>query len=169
MYGEKVRREFHKNVQVSELIYNSSVRTQDVVWRTCREWWIIETNGERVLAAWHSDIHLLSVTIILPGNGICESRLEFKIWMWLFAFDFTLMVSSQPWVNSRVDCVLEPWLGDQLRRRKTLKSNQLYSLKKLTLSHVLLITKALGKYIYIYTHTRTTKKRIKHQRPMRVK
>ena len=30
-----------------EHIYNSSVRTQDVVWRTCWKRWTTETNGER--------------------------------------------------------------------------------------------------------------------------
>ena len=30
-----------------ELIYNSSVLMQDVVWKTCRERWKIETNIER--------------------------------------------------------------------------------------------------------------------------
>ena len=30
-----------------ELIYISSVRTQDVVWKTCLEWWVIVTGGER--------------------------------------------------------------------------------------------------------------------------
>ena len=30
-----------------ELIYNSSVRTQDVAWKTCRKRSTIETNGER--------------------------------------------------------------------------------------------------------------------------
>ena len=43
-----------------ELIYNSSVRTHDVAWRTCRERWTIETGGEKgsgrsVLAVWHDD------------------------------------------------------------------------------------------------------------------
>ena len=31
-----------------ELTYNSSVRTQNVVWKTCRERWMIGTNDERV-------------------------------------------------------------------------------------------------------------------------
>ena len=30
-----------------ELIYNSSVRTEDVAWKTCRKQWTIETSGER--------------------------------------------------------------------------------------------------------------------------
>ena len=30
-----------------ELTYNNSARTQDVVWKTCRERLIIETNGKR--------------------------------------------------------------------------------------------------------------------------
>ena len=31
-----------------ELTYNnSSVQTQDVVWKTCQERWMIETDGER--------------------------------------------------------------------------------------------------------------------------
>ena len=42
-----------------ELIYNNSVRTQDVVEKTCWEKWMIETNDERelgksVLPAWIS-------------------------------------------------------------------------------------------------------------------
>ena len=40
-----------------ELIYDSSVLTQDVVWKTCQKWWMIGTNGKRksgesMLAAW---------------------------------------------------------------------------------------------------------------------
>ena len=31
-----------------ELIYISSVQTQDVVWKTCLEQWMIRTDGERV-------------------------------------------------------------------------------------------------------------------------
>ena len=30
-----------------EFILINTVRTQDVVWTTCRERWLIETNGER--------------------------------------------------------------------------------------------------------------------------
>ena len=30
-----------------ELIYNSSAKTQDVVLKTCWEWWMTETDGER--------------------------------------------------------------------------------------------------------------------------
>ena len=32
---------------LQELLYNSSVRTQDLVYKTCRKRWMIETNGER--------------------------------------------------------------------------------------------------------------------------
>ena len=42
---------FHIDVQVlrnqQELTFNSSVRTQDVIWKTCLEQWMIGTNGER--------------------------------------------------------------------------------------------------------------------------
>ena len=43
-----------------EPIYNSTVRIQDVVWKTTRERWTIETDdeggsGKSVLAAWHDD------------------------------------------------------------------------------------------------------------------
>ena len=43
-----------------EPIYNSSVWTQDVAWKTCRKRWTTETNGEResgksVLKALHDD------------------------------------------------------------------------------------------------------------------
>ena len=43
-----------------EIIYNRSVQTQNVAWKTCRERWTIETNGARgpgksVLAVWHDD------------------------------------------------------------------------------------------------------------------
>ena len=43
-----------------ELIYNSSAWTQDVVYKTGRKRWMIETNGKRgsgksVLTAWHKD------------------------------------------------------------------------------------------------------------------
>ena len=41
----------HMDVQVLddqlELIYDSSVQTQDIISRTCRMRWMIETNGER--------------------------------------------------------------------------------------------------------------------------
>ena len=30
-----------------ELIYISSVQIQNVVWKTCQEWWMIGTDGER--------------------------------------------------------------------------------------------------------------------------
>ena len=44
-------RHLHTDVQVShdqlELIFNSSVLTQDVAWWTCRKRWMIETDGER--------------------------------------------------------------------------------------------------------------------------
>ena len=44
-----------------ELIYNSSVRTQDGARKTCWKWWMIETDGESereksVQAAWHNDV-----------------------------------------------------------------------------------------------------------------
>ena len=40
-----------------ELIYIKSVQTQDVVWMTCREWWMTGTKGEKepgkfVLSGW---------------------------------------------------------------------------------------------------------------------
>ena len=43
-----------------EFIYNSSVQTQDVGWKTCCKQWMIETIGERgsgksMLAAQHND------------------------------------------------------------------------------------------------------------------
>ena len=58
----------HTDVQVltDKLdIYNSSVRTQNVVKKTCRKRWIIETNGEResrksVLIAEHDDDSIIS-------------------------------------------------------------------------------------------------------------
>ena len=55
---------FHPDKQVLgdqlELIYISSVQTQDVAWKTYQKWRMIETNGERgsgksVLMAWHND------------------------------------------------------------------------------------------------------------------
>ena len=57
-----------------ESIYNSSVLIQDIVWKTSRERWTIETGGERrsgrsVLAAHHHDdddlfVHSLMVSSI---------------------------------------------------------------------------------------------------------
>ena len=43
-----------------EPINNSSVSIEDVAWRTCQEWWMIEMGGERVsgksvLAVGHDD------------------------------------------------------------------------------------------------------------------
>ena len=54
----------HTDAQVKdnqlELIYNSSVRTQDVAWKTCQKRWIIDTDGKRELgksvwAIWHDN------------------------------------------------------------------------------------------------------------------
>ena len=44
----------------NEPIYSSSVPKQHVVWKTCKEWWTIETCGEKgswksMLAAFHDD------------------------------------------------------------------------------------------------------------------
>ena len=52
--------------------------------------------------------------------------LKFKFWMRLFAFCIMLihlrntLYSIQLWINSRADCALECWYGNQSRRRKTL-------------------------------------------------
>ena len=53
-----------------ELILNSSVRTQDVVRRTCQKRWMIETNGEResgksVLIARHDDDNDIFIKIFI--------------------------------------------------------------------------------------------------------
>ena len=56
-------------------------------------------------------------------------RHEFKSWTRLIAFHIALiplwkvwieLFSLQLWVNSRADCVLQPWWGNYSRRRKTL-------------------------------------------------
>ena len=44
----------------AKLIYNNSVLTQDMAWKTCWKQWTIETNGKRelekfMLAVWHDD------------------------------------------------------------------------------------------------------------------
>ena len=66
----------HTDVQVlgdqQKIIDNSSVRTQDAVYKTCRKWWMIGTNGEResgksMLAAWHNDIHIY-IYIYIRGS-----------------------------------------------------------------------------------------------------
>ena len=41
------------------------------------------------------------------------------VWIQLF--------SLQLWVNSRTDCVLRPWLGNQFKKKTTLNSNLLNS------------------------------------------
>ena len=48
-----------------ELIYTTSVRTQDVVWKTYWEQWMIGTNGERV---W--EIHAVSTTCFILFSGV---------------------------------------------------------------------------------------------------
>ena len=50
----------HRQDDLLELIYNSSVPTQNVALKTSPEQWTIETDGEKglgrsVLAAWHDD------------------------------------------------------------------------------------------------------------------
>ena len=63
-------------------------------------------------------------------------RHEFKSWTRLIAFHIALIplgkvwiqiFSLQLWVNSRADCVLQPWWGNYSRRRKSLYSNLLNS------------------------------------------
>ena len=71
-----------------ELTYNSSVRTQDVVWKNCQEQWMIGTDGEResgksVPAAWlpadDDDDEILPVLLtqrtILSVTSLLDTRL----------------------------------------------------------------------------------------------
>ena len=53
-----------------ELIYNSSVWTQDIVYKTCRKCWMMETNGEKesrksVLVACHDNDEFKWVNAII--------------------------------------------------------------------------------------------------------
>ena len=55
--------------------YNSAVRTQDVVWKTCRNRWTIGTNGERVsgksvLAICHDEDGII-------GSGWCLDHFSY--------------------------------------------------------------------------------------------
>ena len=54
----------------------------------------------------------------------------------------------QLWVKSWPDWALWPWCGDQSKRRKTLNSNQLNSIKKTDLVSYHSCAEGLGKYIY---------------------
>ena len=82
-------------------------------------------------------VWFLRAVISLPGrspwcNGYrCRKwtrRHEFKPWARLIVFHIALiplgkawiqLSSLQLWVNSRADCVLQPWWGNSSRRRKT--------------------------------------------------
>ena len=66
----------------------------------------------------------------------------FKSWMRLIAFHIALisfpkvliqLFSLKLWANSRAYWFLQPWLGNQFRRRKTLNWNLLNSALKMTL------------------------------------
>ena len=75
--------------------------------------------------------------IIVVRNRI----IEFKSWTRLFTFYFALILlrkgmnpsilPSQLWINDEADS------GNQFRKRKTMKSNQLYSTRKMTLYLIL--------------------------------
>ena len=69
-------------------------------------------------------------------------QMEFKSWTSLFTFliplislgkVWILLFAFQLWVNSKADWVLEPWYGNWSRRRKTLNSNLLNSVKQIDL------------------------------------
>ena len=89
-------------------------------------------------------------------------RSEFKSWTRLFAFHIALILFKKVWIQvyslhlwraSGTVWVLSPWHGNRSRRRKTLYSNLLNSIIKLTLCHTLLNWRAgiyLQMYIYIY-------------------
>ena len=60
-------------IDQQELIDMSSVRTQDVVWETCREQWMIETDGERIECqetprSQHDLMMMLMIMMISPAE-----------------------------------------------------------------------------------------------------
>ena len=71
------------------------------------------------MTKWGHDVTLLYILGKIPLG---------KVWIQLF--------SLQLWVDSRVDWVLQPWLGNQSRRRKSL--NLLNSAQRSSLCHILL-------------------------------
>ena len=62
------------------------------------------------------------------------------------------LLFSQLWVNSWVDWVLQPWLGDQSKRRK-LNLKRHYFAEKLTLCQIPGVAEALCKHTHTHTHT----------------
>ena len=61
-----------------EPICNNSVLIQDVVWKTFRERWTIETSGERgsgkyALTARHDDVIYIYIYIYMPYPYTCNS------------------------------------------------------------------------------------------------
>ena len=60
-YAKFSDRPLHTDMQVlddqQELIYDSSVQTQDIVYRTCQKQWMIALNGER-----EREIHASTMT-----------------------------------------------------------------------------------------------------------
>ena len=83
--------------------------------------------------------------VILVGNEMhTETRVQ--IFDVLFAFSFVLiylgkicivLFSLQLKVNGRTDGTFWPWYGNRSRRKKSLNSNLLNSVQKLTLCHIL--------------------------------
>ena len=67
-----------------ELIYVSSVQTQDAIWKICREWWLIGIDGEREREhqgnpCYQSDLMMMMMMIISLNLPF------FKFWTNLFS------------------------------------------------------------------------------------
>ena len=91
-----------------ELIYISSVRTQDVVWKTCQERWIIEMDGGRdsaksVLSARLDDIYIYIYIYIYISLWI-SPRLRIFISCRLYCF-FTTFRPLYPQVSPVYLCI----------------------------------------------------------------
>ena len=78
-----------------EPINNSSVQTQDVVYRTCRMRWTIETNregesGKSVLVAWHDDDIIYELFLFHNSYLFLYIFLCFFLFQFLFIYIFTV-------------------------------------------------------------------------------
>ena len=81
-----------------EIIYNSSVGTQGVVWKTYRKRWIIGTNGERE-RFWYHDMMMMKTTTSVTGSTLTcryyNSHYPLNTFF-LFLFTFKIFLLNAP-------------------------------------------------------------------------
>ena len=98
----------------------------------------------------HTSVDWLVKTYLHPSSLWCNGHNNMTSNPWLFAFHIALRhmgkVGIQLWINSKAAWPLQPWHGNQSRRRKILNSDLLNLAKKIDL--VSLSCKEVGKYIY---------------------